>query len=281
MKIAVLGSINLDIVASGAALPRAGETVSGAELSRHPGGKGANQAYAALQLGADVVLHGRVGRDAFADEALALLTEGGADLSGVLVDEAASTGVALIAVCPEGENQISVCSGANGACEAPERIEADALICQLEIPVGAVSEAAAAFGGFVAVNLAPAAPVPDALLDRANLVIVNEAEAAFYGEGLHRQVGYVALTLGARGAELWRGGQRVASATPPKVAVVDSTGAGDVFVAALTLALIEGQTPHEALRFACAAGALATTRPGAQPSAPTRAEVEAVLGGSV
>lgn len=280
MKIAVLGSINLDIVASGAALPKAGETVSGAALSRHPGGKGANQAYAALRLGADMVLHGRVGRDAFADEALALLVEGGADLSGVLVDDAASTGVALIAVCPEGENQISVCSGANGACAAPERIEADALICQLEIPVAVVTEAASTFNGFVAVNLAPAAPVPDTLLDRANLLIVNEAEAAFYGEGLHRQVGYVALTLGARGAELWRGGQRIAAATPPKVAVVDTTGAGDVFVAALTLALIEGQAPHEALRFACAAGALATTRPGAQPSAPTRAEVEAVLGGS-
>ena len=280
MKIAVLGSINLDIVASGAALPKAGETVSGAELSRHPGGKGANQAYAALQLGADVVLHGRVGRDAFADEALALLVQGGADLSGVLVNEAASTGVALIAVCPEGENQISVCSGANGACAAPEGIEADALICQLEIPVAVVTEAALAFNGFVAVNLAPAAPAPDALLDRANLLIVNEAEAAFYGESLHREVGYVALTLGSRGAELWRGGQRIAAATPPKVAVVDTTGAGDVFVAALTLALIEGQALHEALRFACAAGALATTRPGAQPSAPTRAEVEAVLGGS-
>lgn len=279
MKIAVLGSINLDIVASGAALPRAGETVSGATLDQYPGGKGANQAYAALQLGADTALFGRVGNDAFADRALDRLKWGRADLRHIQIDEELSTGVALIAVCPEGENQISVCSGANGACATPERIEADALICQLEIPVAVVTEAASAFNGFVAVNLAPAAPVPDALLDRANLLIVNEAEAAFYGESLHREVGYVALTLGSRGAELWRGGQRIAAATPPKVAVVDTTGAGDVFVAALTLALIEGQAPHEALRFACAAGALATTRPGAQPSAPTRAEVEAVLGG--
>lgn len=278
MKIAVLGSINLDIVASGAPLPRAGETVSGAVLSRHPGGKGANQAYAALRLGAEVALHGKVGRDAFADEALERLVEDGADLDGVLVDEAAPTGVALIAVSPKGENQISVCSGANAGVAAPGTIEADALILQLEVPVEAVTRAACDFRSFVAVNLAPAMSVPDALLGRANLVIVNEAEAAFYGDSLHRKAGYVALTLGARGAELWRGGQRVAAATPPKVAVVDTTGAGDVFVAALTVALIEGQTPHEALRFACAAGALATTRPGAQPSAPTRAEVEAVLG---
>lgn len=279
MKIAVLGSINLDIVASGAPLPRAGETVSGAVLSRHPGGKGANQAYAALRLGAEVSLHGRVGRDAFADEALALLVAGGADLSGVLVDERQPTGVALIAVSEEGENQITVCSGANGAVETPGSIAADALICQLEIPIGVVADAFEAFEGFKVANLAPAAAVPDSLLTSADLLIVNETEAAFYGEALHRSGGLVALTLGSRGAELWQGGERIASATPPKVDVVDTTGAGDVFVAALTVALIEGQAHDAALRFACAAGALATTRPGAQPSAPSRAEVEAVIGG--
>lgn len=278
MKVAVLGSINLDIVASGAALPRAGETVSGAVLSRHPGGKGANQAYAALRLGAEVALFGRVGRDAFADEALALLVEGGADLSGVLVDEAEPTGVALIAVSAEGENQISVCSGANAGVAAPERIEADALVFQLEIPIPVVTAALDGFEGFKAVNLAPAMEVPDSVFERADLLIVNETEAAFYGEALHRSGAMVALTLGAAGAELWMGGARIARAAPPKVEVVDTTGAGDVFVAALTVALSEGQPPQDALEFACAAGALATTRPGAQPSAPSRAEVEAVLG---
>ncbi len=278
MKVAVLGSINLDIVASGAALPRAGETVSGAVLSRHPGGKGANQAYAALKLGAEVALFGRVGRDAFADEALALLVEGGADLSGVVVDPAEPTGVALIAVSPEGENQISVCSGANAGVAAPEVIEADALVFQLEIPIPVVTAALDVFEGFKAVNLAPALAVPDSVFERADLLIVNETEAAFYGEALHRSGAIVALTLGAQGAELWMGGVRIAKAAPPKVEVVDTTGAGDVFVAALTVALSEGQPPQEAVAFACAAGALATTRPGAQPSAPSRAEVEAVLG---
>lgn len=280
MKIAVIGSINLDIVASGAALPRAGETVSGAILSRHPGGKGANQAYAALRLGSDVALHGRVGRDAFADEALALLVDGGADLMGVLVDEIEPTGVALIAVSREGENQISVCSGANARVTTPEAIEADALVFQLEIPIPVVTAALEGFGGFKAVNLAPAMPVPHTVFERADLLIVNEGEAAFYGEALHRSGAMIALTLGARGAELWKGGEKIASATPPTVAVVDTTGAGDVFVAALTVALTEGQTPESALRFACAAGALATTRHGAQPSAPTRAEVAVVLGGA-
>lgn len=278
MKVAVLGSINLDIVASGAALPRAGETVSGAVLSRHPGGKGANQAYAALRLGAEVALFGRVGRDAFADEALALLVEGGADLSGVLVDEAEPTGVALIAVSPEGENQISVCSGANAGVAAPEEIDADALVFQLEIPIPVVTAALGGFEGFKAVNLAPAMTVPDSVFERADLLVVNETEAAFYGEALHQSGAMVALTLGAQGAELWMGGVRIAKAAPRKVEVVDTTGAGDVFVAALTVALSEGQPPQEAVAFACAAGALATTRPGAQPSAPSRAEVEAVLG---
>lgn len=278
MKVAVLGSINLDIVASGAPLPRAGETVSGAALSRHPGGKGANQAYAALRLGAEVSLYGRVGRDAFADEALALLKADGADLSGVAADETEPTGVALIAVSPEGENQISVCSGANAGVAAPAVIEADALVFQLEIPIPVVTAALDGFEGFKAVNLAPAMPVPESVFERADLLIVNETEAAFYGEALHRSGAMVALTLGAAGAELWMGGGRIASAAPPKVAVVDTTGAGDVFVAALTVALSEGQPPQDAVAFACAAGALATTRPGAQPSAPSRAEVEAVLG---
>lgn len=278
MKIAVFGSINLDLVAAGARLPEAGETVTGAVLGRHPGGKGANQALAALRLGADVALYGRTGRDAMADEALALLAAEGANLSGVIADPGHATGVALIAVSPEGENQISVCSGANAAAVAPAVIPADALVLQLEIPVLEATRAAERFDGFVAVNLAPAATVPPALLERADLLIVNETEAAFYGPALHQFGALVALTLGARGAELWKAGQRIAVAEPPRIVVQDATGAGDVFVAALIIALVEKQPPDAALRFACAAGALATTRSGAQPSAPTRAQVRALTG---
>ncbi len=277
--ITVVGSVNLDLVASGAPLPAAGETVTGAVLARHPGGKGANQALAAARLGAQVRLTARVGADPFANEALALLRAEGVDLSAVAVDPVAPTGVALIAVSPSGENQIVVAPGAN-ATFMPDQLTAaieGALICQLELPIPTVAAAVAQARGFVALNLAPATEIPEALLARADLIIVNETEAAFYGPALHRAEGLVALTLGARGAELYRHGEKVAAATPPRVRVVDTTGAGDAFVGALVVALIENQPPGEALAFACAAGALAATRPGAQPSLPRRAEVEAIL----
>ncbi|WP_309644915.1 ribokinase [Phenylobacterium sp.] len=278
-SISVVGSVNLDFVATAATLPAPGETVTGAILARHPGGKGANQALAAQRLGASVRLFARVGDDAMADEALALLGAGGVDLTGVARDPNAPTGVALIAVSQAGENQIVVASGANGAF-APDTLAplpAGALICQLEVPLTTVEAAVAQSQGFVCLNLAPAADIPEALLQRADLIVVNETEAAFYGENLHRARGLVAVTLGARGAELRRGGELLASAKPPSVQVVDTTGAGDTFVAALTVALLEDQALGDALTFACAAGALATTRAGAQPSLPLRSEVEAIL----
>ncbi len=277
--ITVVGSINLDLVASGAPLPLAGETVTGAVLGRHPGGKGANQALAARRLGADVVMVGRVGDDAMADEALALLAAEGVDLARVVRDPDAATGVALIAVSPEGENQISVCAGANWTL-SPDRLASgggDALICQLELPCETVAAAVGHAKGFVCLNLAPAAPVPDTMLARADLVVVNEGEAAFYGDQLSGLPGLVAVTLGARGARLMKAGAVVAECPAPAVQVIDTTGAGDAFVGALTLALVEGQPPDRALRFACAAGALAATRAGAQPALPRRDEVEALL----
>jgi len=277
--IAVIGSVNLDMVATAATLPAPGETVTGATLARHPGGKGANQALAAQRLGGRVSLFARVGADPMADEALALLRAGGVDLSGCVADPDAATGVALIAVSHDGENQIVVAPGANAAF-TPERLPpptAGALICQLELPIPTVAAAVAQALGFVCVNLAPAAEVPQALLDRADLIVVNETEAAFYGARLDAAPGLVAVTLGRRGAELRRQGQFVAAAVPPKVEARDSTGAGDAFVGALTVALLEERPPQEALAFACAAGALAATRAGAQPSLPYRDEVEAAL----
>jgi ribokinase len=279
MNITVVGSINLDFVASAPSLPAPGETVTGATLMRHPGGKGANQALAAEKLGAEVSLIGRVGDDGMAGVALALMEDFGVDLAGVEVDIAAPTGVALIAVDPSGENQIVVAAGANHRVtpeQLPSRIECP-LIVQLELPIETVEAAVGRAVGFVCANLAPAAPVSEALLRRADLIVVNEVEAAFYGDMLHHGGGRVVVTQGARGAEMYHRGVKVAWATPPKITAVDATGAGDAFVGAITVALLEGMEPADALRFACAAGAVAATRAGAQPSLPTRDEVEALL----
>lgn len=279
--ITVVGSINLDFVATAATLPAPGETVTGATLATHPGGKGANQALAARRLGADVRMIGRVGADAMADQALALLKAEGVDLTGMAVDPSVPTGAALIAVDAEGENQIVVASGANGTFTAdllPAVIEG-ALICQMELPAETVAAAVARATGFVCVNLAPALDVPDSVLRRADLIVVNQGESDVYGKRLHGLPGVVAVTWGSRGAGLFRDGARLATAEPPEIVAVDTTGAGDTFVAALTLALLEGQPPKQALTFACAAGALTATRAGAQPSLPTRAEVEGILEG--
>ncbi len=279
MKITVVGSINLDIVASAPHLPAPGETVTGATLARHPGGKGANQALAARRLGAEVALIGRVGDDEMAGAAVALMRSAGVDLADVATDAAAPTGVALIAVDPSGENQIVVAAGANHRVtpeQLPARIEGP-LIAQLELPIETVEAAVGRATDFVCVNLAPAAPVSEALLRRADLIVVNETEAAFYGDALHAGGGRVVVTRGARGATLYQRGVETARATPPQVEAVDATGAGDAFVGAVVVALLDGMAPQEALAFACAAGALAATRPGAQPSLGTRSEVEALL----
>lgn len=278
-RIAVVGSVNLDFVASAPKLPAPGETVTGATLARHPGGKGANQALAARRLGADVALHARVGDDAMAEEALRLLLAEGVDLSDCTADPDEPTGAALIAVAPDGENQIVVAPGANAAF-LPRHlvgIGERALVCQLELPVETVEAAVADAKGFVCLNLAPAAEVPDALLERADLIVVNEVEAAFYASRFDRVRGVVARTLGARGARLYRGGRVIAAAAPPKVEAIDATGAGDAFVGALVVAMLEEMEALDAVTFACAAGALAATREGAQPSLPVRAEVDAAV----
>ena len=279
MDILVLGSVNLDLSATVARLPAPGETITGASLSRFPGGKGANQALAARRLGADVRLVACIGEDAAADEALALLREDGVDLSGLRILPDSPTGIALICVAPSGENQIVVAPGANAFMD-PSTLTlgtADALICQLEVPGDVLARAARDFEGFLCANLAPAKEIDATVLQRAELVIVNETEAAWYGDTLEACAGLVAITYGSRGAALRRGGTLIAEARPPAVAAVDTVGAGDAFTSALTIALVEGHEPGEALRFACAAGAAAATRAGAQPSLPTREEVEALL----
>ena len=277
--ISVVGSINLDIVATGPSLPRPGETVTGAKLARHPGGKGANQALAAKRLGADVRLIGAVGSDDMAEEALQLLQSGGVDLSTVQHINGETTGVALIAVSADGENQIIVCPGANAALRAEEAMGApiEHMMGVLEVPVPALLAGAKRATGFVSLNLAPALPVPDELLAEADLISVNETEAAFYGDRLHAFDALITISEGAKGASLWKSGNKLAETAPPEVHVVDTVGAGDTFTAALTVALIEGQSLEQALKFAVTAGAVACTRPGAQPSLPYRKAVEDLL----
>jgi ribokinase len=271
-SIVVVGSVNLDIVARASRLPVPGETITGATLDRFPGGKGANQALAARRLGADVALIACVGNDAEAEAALSLLREGGVDLSGCVVDDAAATGVALISVAATGENLIVVAPGANRRL-LPERVSlpaADALICQLEVPVPTLEFLVGRFPGSICVNLAPAAEVPDALLARADVLVVNQTEAAFYGDRLHRCGGLVVETYGAGGAAIFEHGERVVVAAAPEIDAVDTTGAGDCFTAALTVAMAEGRSLQAALDFACRAGAAAASKPGAQPSLPFR-----------
>ncbi len=268
----MVGSINLDLVARSERLPRPGETLTDATFERIPGGKGANQALAAARLGADVSLVGAVGEDPFADEALALLLAGGVDLAGVRHVEA-PTGVALILVGDDGENAIVVAPGANRAAEAGDLQSVDAVLCQLEIPVATVADAARSAPVFC-LNAAPARALPEELLAETDLLVVNRYER----EAVGRYDGLTALTLGAEGAVLLERGEEVARAAPPAVDAVDGTAAGDAFTACLLVSLLEGRAREEALRRACAAGALAAARPGAQPSLPTAAEIDEILG---
>ena len=245
----MVGSINLDFVARVDRLPRPGETVTAREFARSPGGKGANQAVAASRLGAKVTMIGAVGEDELAREALSGLRAAGVEIE---VERKGQTGVALIYVDREGENEIAVFPGANG--EVTPRTVEGAVLCQLEVP-DAVVLAAAARAEFFALNAAPAR-----VLDvEPDLLVVNELEHEVFSRGK-----LVAVTRGAEGATLFEGGREVARAAAPTVEVVDTTGAGDAFTAALVVSLLEGRDRQEALERACAFGAEAATTRGAQ-----------------
>jgi ribokinase len=276
-RITVVGSINLDLVAFCERLPRPGETLTDAELERVPGGKGANQAVAAARLGADVRFVGCVGDDEHGRLARAGLEEAGVDLSALRVAAGEPTGVALILVDRGGENQIVVAPGANRRLR-PDDVEtrdADAVLCQLEIPLETVARAAERADGMFCLNAAPARGVPLETLERCDLVVANSFELDALGSS--PLGGLFALTLGSDGALLLADGEEVARATPPTVTAVDGTAAGDAFCACLVVSLLEERPREEALRRACAAGALAASRPRAQPSLPTAAEVDAIL----
>lgn len=268
----MVGSANTDLVARCERLPRPGETVTDADFERVPGGKGANQAVAAARLGARVRFVGRIGTD---DLVLRSLEREGIDTSGV-VREDGEGGVAVILVEASGENVIVVAPGANRRL-SPDEVdlgEADAVMSQLEIPRDVV-RAVAARSRFFCLNAAPATGWLEPELE-PDLLVVNRYEYELVGS----RAGLVALTLGAEGAVLLQGDREVARAKPPQVQAVDGTAAGDAFCAALVVALLEGREQAQALARACAAGALAASRPGAQPSLPTAAEVDEALAGA-
>lgn len=259
----VVGSINVDISVTVGELPIPGETVRGQGPLRGAGGKGANQATAAARLGAVVRMLGAVGDDADGHAMVENLRGAGVDTSGIRV-VAEPTGTALITVDAAGENTIVVCAGANDAVEGSGPFAPDeAVLAQLEIPPHAIEALAASVPAFFALNAAPARDVPASVLRRADLVIVNDAEfAALPAVSAAR---LVVVTHGARGASLWREGERVLTAPSRVVDAVSAVGAGDAFSAAITLAVHAGWPDEVALAAACAVGADAVTHLGAQP----------------
>jgi ribokinase len=267
VELNVIGSVNVDFVVRCERLPRPGESLTDATFERHPGGKGANQAVAAARLGATMMFAGNVGEDDLADEALAGLRAAGVNAH---IDVRDRTGVAFILVDRRGEKEIVVAPGAN-AEPVNTRFPGNVL-CQLEIPVESVELAAEGATRFF-LNAAPAKPIPASLVRAAEIVVVNRYEL----EALPEKPRLTALTLGDEGAVLLNEGEEVARAKPPRVNVVDATAAGDAFTACLVVSRLEGREWEEALRRACAAGALAASRPGAQPSLPTADEVDAIL----
>ena len=296
-RIVVFGSLNMDLVIRVPHLPRPGETVAGSDVVPGAGGKGANQALAARRLGAGVALIGMVGSDEYGAELRDGLAGHGVDVSGVFVTADAATGVAHIVVGPDGENMITLSPGAN-ARVAPSDLRApltgaDALLLQLEVPVEAscaAADAARAAGVPVVLNAAPLPQHPDGhladLLRRVDVLIVNETEAAGLAPGaaspasalLRLGAAEVVVTLGARGA-VAAGPHGVTHVPAFAVDAVDTVGAGDAFCAEFTLARTSGGADLvTATRRACAAGALAASRPGAQTSLPTRAEVDRLAG---
>jgi len=292
-RVVVVGSINVDLVVTADRLPRPGETVLGGRYARHFGGKGANQAVAAARAGASVVMVGAIGPDSFGDESLEALMSEGIDVSRVRrVDQ--PTGMAIIAVAGDGENQIVVAQGANASVSTDDAAltalsEGGVLLTCLEIPMATVVAAVATgtrLGMVSIVNPAPAQELPAALLALGPILTPNEAEllTATGADGIDEAIdalaragaGAVVVTRGAAGALLADGSQRIEF--PTRAAqVVDATGAGDTFSGVLAAWLADGQPLSAATAAATAAAGLSVSRPGARGGMPVRKAIEAAL----
>ena len=299
--IVVLGGINMDLIGTAPRLPSPGETVMGEGFYTAPGGKGANQAVAAARMGASVRMVGRVGRDTFGAGLLDNLRACGVDVSGVMEDAEAASGVAMILLDASRQNRIVVIGGANMRCDdaqvdavASALEGADALMLQCEIPPATSLKAARIareMGVRVVWDLSPAEGFPPEAYAVVDVLTPNQAEAAALtgidvtdaasAEAaaraiVERGMRAVVVKMGEGGAFYLSGGEG-GYVLPYEVEAVDTVAAGDAFGAAMTCALAEGESMVEAVRYGAAAGALAVTRPGAQEAMPTRAEVEALL----
>jgi ribokinase len=294
-RVAVVGSINMDLVVRSPRFALAGETILGHAFHTIPGGKGANQAVAARRMGAEVAMIGRVGDDEFGLTLRRNLDAEGIDTGCLQVTEGESSGVALITVDDSGENTIIVVPGANGRLTLEDVegahsliTEADVLLMQLEIPLPVVERAARIASESetrVLLNAAPARALPESLLSTVDYLVVNETEALLVAgtttgspeeaaRTLHAAgVRNVVVTLGPEGSLLVPSEGESVSVPAYRVRPVDTTAAGDGFAGAFAVALADGVTAPEALRWGNATGAIAVTREGAQPSLPTRSEV--------
>jgi ribokinase len=279
-------------------IPGPGETILGGSFFMNPGGKGANQAVAAARMGGQVVFVCRVGDDVFGSQAVRHFEESGIDTSYIVVDKVLASGVALITVDRHGENSITVASGANGAL-SPSDVDAAAeafkaasvILSQLETPLNTVAhlaDLASSQKKLFILNPAPAAELPDAILEKVDILTPNEHEAALLtgltvndlsdaskAAALLRERGprTVMITMGAEGVMVLHDGKEH-HVPAVKVKPVDTTAAGDVFNGALAVALAEKESMLDAVRFACKAAAISVTRQGAQASAPYRNEIQ-------
>jgi ribokinase len=300
LRACVVGSVNVDLFLVVEELPARGETVLGRGTARAIGGKGANQAVALARLGGSVALVGAVGDDDDGRAAAAAIGAAGVDLGGLRRVSRQPTGMAAITVDAKGENTIVVTAGANAACtrtvvrEEAARIErANLVVAQLEVPIEAVVEAfriaaTAPTKPLRVLNAAPARELPAELLELVDVLVVNQVEASLLAGGrrgaedaaralLDRGPTVVAVTLGARGSLALGDGGGVRRATALPVSPVDTTGAGDAFVACFALLQAAGTPLDASLRAANAAAALSTLVPGAQAGLPTWAQVQAAL----